>query len=171
MPYEEITIRPIGTVRNRSQKSGRAAGTWLERVAEMKAQADETSEIVIDGISEEALKHIEDFSHITVVYWAHLTDAMKLENTVKVHPMGNPEFPEVGVLASRSPVRPNPILITTVCLRERKGNVLIVTGLDALDGSPVLDIKPYTPERGALKYARIPDWMSRISREYDDAER
>jgi tRNA-Thr(GGU) m(6)t(6)A37 methyltransferase TsaA len=61
---------------------------------------------------------------------------------MKLHPKGNPDNPLVGVFASRSPNRPNPIGVTKVKLLEVRGNILVVKGLDALNGTPVLDIKP-----------------------------
>lgn len=79
--------------------------------------------------------------------------------------MGNRKFPLVGVFATRSPVRPNSILTSVVRLIERRGNVLQVTGLDALDGSPILDIKPYQP-CNEPKDIKIPDWMKKIHYEF-----
>ncbi len=167
MSYEEIRLRPIGMVRNESKKIAWQKENWRERAARMKAQRDAVSELIIDGVEVEALDNIEDYSHITVIYWAHLVDEVRRAETVKVHPIGNPEFPEVGVFATHSPVRPNPVLVTTARLLERNGNVLKVTGLDALDGSPVLDIKPYVPPQGELKDAAAPSWMRQINREFD----
>jgi len=169
MAYEGIRLTPIGIVRNRSEKAAWQEKGWLDRAARMKAQRDSLSDIVIDGVPEEALEGIEDYSHITVIYWAHLIDDRRRAATMKVHPIGNPDFPEVGVFATQSPVRPNPILCTPVRLLERKGNRLKVTGLDALDGSPVLDIKPYVSSQGELKNAMTPAWMQRINREFDEA--
>ena len=65
----------------------------------------------------------------------------------------------MGVFATRSPDRPNPIGKTTVKIVERRGNVLRVQGLDAIDGSPVLDIKPYLPGYDSVEGARAPSWM------------
>ena len=83
--------------------------------------------------------------------------------------MGNRDFPLVGVFATHSPVCPNSILATVVRLIERRGNVLKVTGLDALDGSPILDIKPYQPYQEP-KDIRVPDWMKKIHDEFTDDE-
>ena len=76
--------------------------------------------------------------------------------------MGNKDFPLVGVFATRSPVRPNSILTTVVCLVGRNGNVLRVAGLDALDGSTVLDIKPYFRDTLDADEIKVPDWMRDI---------
>jgi tRNA-Thr(GGU) m(6)t(6)A37 methyltransferase TsaA len=79
---------------------------------------------------------------------------------IKVHPKGNHNLPLVGVFASRSPARPNPIGITTVKLLERRENVLKVTGMDAIDGTPVLDIKPYIPGDDSSTEAKTPGWLT-----------
>ncbi|OYT47041.1 tRNA (N6-threonylcarbamoyladenosine(37)-N6)-methyltransferase TrmO [Candidatus Bathyarchaeota archaeon ex4484_231] len=88
----------------------------------------------------EALDGIEKLTHINVLYWMHrLTE--KNRGKLKVHPRGDLNRPLTGVFTTRSPVRPNPIGLTRVKLLKRKGKVLFVKGLDALDGSPVIDIK------------------------------
>lgn len=170
MNYEEIRLKPIGIVRNKSVKIARQENNWFNRAMQIKKQRESVSEIIIDAVLMEALDAIENYSHITVIYWAHLVDEQRRTTTMKVHPIGNPDFPEVGVFATQSPVRPNSILITPVRLLERKGNILVVTGLDALDGSPVLDIKPYVSSQGELKNAVTPAWMQRINREFDESK-
>ena len=77
----------------------------------------------------------------------------------KVHPRGQQELPLVGRFATRSPTRPNPIGKTTVKLLERRGNILKVTGLDAIDGTPVIDIKPYIPGYDSVLDTRVPPWV------------
>jgi tRNA-Thr(GGU) m(6)t(6)A37 methyltransferase TsaA len=78
-----------------------------------------------------------------------------------VHPKRNQNLPLVGVFATRSPVRPNPMGMATVKLLEHRDNVLKVIGLDAIDGTPVLDIKPYIPGSDSPAAARTPDWLSK----------
>lgn len=165
-----IQIKPVGIIRNNSKDPswGKAlsALSWQERAARMKEQRESVSEPVIDADLDGILDGIEDFSHIVVLYWAHLVPGER-RSTTKMHPLGNQGFPMVGVFATRSPVRPNSILIAVVRLVERKGNVLKVTGLDALDGSPILDIKPYKPDQG-LKDVSVPDWMRQIHDEFSE---
>ena len=162
--FQTIQLKPVGIVRNQSKDPSwgdtMSKLDWQERAAKMKEQSKSISELIIDTSLEGILDGIEDFSHIMVLYWAHLAPADRLSVT-KVHPMGNKDFPLVGVFATHSPVRPNPILVTVVRLNERRANILRVTGLDALDDSPILDIKPYHPyhEPGGI---RIPDWMKKI---------
>jgi len=133
----------------------------------MKEQEESESELVIDPGLNEMLDGIEEFSHIVVLYWAHLVPQEK-RLTTRVHPMGNREFPLVGVFATHSPVRPNSILTTVVRQVERQGNIIKVTGLDALDGSLILDIKPYNPELQNLQDVRVPGWMREIRREFNE---
>jgi tRNA-Thr(GGU) m(6)t(6)A37 methyltransferase TsaA len=167
-----IRLKPVGVIKNLS-KAPSWGGTlrklgWRERAARMREQSESVSELIIDAGLDGILDGIEDFSHIMVLYWAHLAPEER-RSVMKVHPMGNKDFPLVGVFATHSPVRPNSILVTVVRLIERKGNVLKVTGLDALDGSPILDIKPYQPYK-EIKNIRVPDWMRKINEEFANDE-
>ncbi len=103
------------------------------------------TKIVILPKLEQALYRIEYYSHIIVLYYFH-TLRTEQGKPLKVHLKGDPNLPEVGVLASRAQNRPNPIGLTIVKLLDRRSNILVVKGLDAFNGSPVLDIKPYIPQ-------------------------
>lgn len=118
-----------------------------------------TAEIIIDESLTEALDGLEGFSHIIVLYWMHL--AAREKKRLKTHPMGRQDVPPQGLFATRSPNRPNPIGKTTVRLLERRGNVLKVQGLDAIDGTSVIDIKPYMPGYDSAAGATTPDWVVR----------
>lgn len=117
------------------------------------------SEIVINENLTEALDGVEGFSHIIVLYWMHR--AIRENKRLKTHPMGRTDVPEQGIFAVRTPNRPNPIGKSTVRLLERRGNILKIQGLDAIDGTPVIDIKPYIPGYDSAKDARTPDWIVR----------
>lgn len=166
----EIKLRPVGFVRNQSKEAawGNACGSlgWEQRAARMKDQLESISELIFDPDFDVALDGIDEFSHLTVLYWAHLSPQER-SSVKKVHPMGNKDFPMVGVFATHSPIRPNSILTTTVRLIERHDNVLKVTGLDALDGSPIVDIKPYHPYHEP-KNIKVPEWMLKIHNVFDD---
>ncbi|TXT65679.1 MAG: S-adenosyl-L-methionine-binding protein [Promethearchaeota archaeon] len=103
------------------------------------------SQLVIFEEFVEALEKIEEYSHIIVIYWAHLIES-KERKLRKVNPGGFTQFSERGVFSSRSQARPNPICFTTVKLLLREENILYVENLDALNKSPIIDIKPYTPQ-------------------------
>jgi len=140
----EITLKAIGTVRNEIKEPVRHPAK------------DVVSEIVVDSGLTEALDNLDDFSHIIVLYWIHKSPRRAPK---KVRPRGNPDLELMGVFATRSPDRPNPIGKSTARLLERRGNVLKVQGLDAIDGTPVLDIKPYIPGYDSADNARTPSWV------------
>ena len=98
------------------------------------------SKIMIDKQYSDGLLGIEDWSHLYVIYWM---DRILEEKKTLLCPGNDSGMPTVGIFATRAPVRPNPIGLTLVELVRREENVLVVKGLDALDGTPVLDIKPY----------------------------
>ncbi len=108
---------------------------------------------------------IEDFSHVMVLYWAHCIPP-ESRSLTKIHPMGRKEFPLMGIFATCSPARPNPVLATVVQLLERNGNVLKVKGLDAVDGSPVIDIKPFAPGFYPSEEVKTSEWMEQIQKEF-----
>ncbi len=108
-----------------------------------------------------ALQGIEGFSHLWVFYWFHQNDRPEERATLKVHPRRDPANPLTGVFATRAPVRPNLIGICACRLVKVQGNVLEVADLDALDGSPILDLKPYIPEGDSIPGAATPEWLKR----------
>jgi tRNA-Thr(GGU) m(6)t(6)A37 methyltransferase TsaA len=161
----EIQIKQVGIIRNRNKVTNwdEAWGnlSWKEKTDKMKQQHQDISELVIDTDLEGILDGIDEFSHILVLYWAHL-GLMEKRSMTRVHPMGRQDFPLTGIFATLSPVRPNPILVTVVKLVEHDGNILKVTGLDAMDGSPILDIKPYTGSLITTEAIKVPDWIRQI---------
>ncbi|MEM3695048.1 MAG: tRNA (N6-threonylcarbamoyladenosine(37)-N6)-methyltransferase TrmO [Candidatus Bathyarchaeia archaeon] len=104
------------------------------------------------------LKGIEEFSHLIVLYWIHLRDEEKERRTLLVFPRRHAVNVEVGVFACRSPSRPNPIGLCVVELVRVEDCKLIVSGLDAFEGSPIIDVKPYIPRADAVLNARAPEW-------------
>jgi len=142
-----MSLKAIGMVRNEIKQPIRHG--WREIV----------SDIVINPGLTEALDRLEEFSHIIVLYWMHQLPAGR-QLSLKVHPMGKTELPLVGRFATRSPNRPNPVGQATVRLLERRGNILKVKGLDAIDGTPVIDIKPYIPGYDSASDAKAPPWIT-----------
>jgi len=142
-----ITLKAIGIVRNEVKQKPEYG--WREIVSEIEVNSSLT----------EALDGLDEFSHIIILYWMHqVTATNKL--SLKAHPKGKPELPLVGRFATRSPNRPNPIGKATVRLLERQGNILKVKGLDAIDGTPVIDIKPYLPGYDSVADAKVPPWAT-----------
>jgi len=142
-----MTVKAIGIVRNGIKEMPPDRRDWWQ---------DTVSEIVIDNNLAEALDGLEGFSHIIVLYWMHRLTPGKMP--LKVHPMGKKEIPLTGLFATRSPNRPSPIGKATVKLLRRRGNILMVKGLDAFDGTPVIDIKPYLPGYDSADDATMPQW-------------
>lgn len=124
-----------------------------------------TSEILVFDKYADCLEGIEGFSHLLVLYWSHkITDEGRAIH--QVHPAGQSDIPLKGVFATRSPARPNPICVTTVGLLSREGSRLKVEGLDAVDGSPVVDIKPHHPYFDAPGDVRLAGWMEELMRRF-----
>lgn len=149
---DQITVTPIGVVRGGRNQI--YEDNW----------GGVTAAIVLDPAEVEpaATAGLEDFSHVNVVFRFHLAVSARRG---AFHPRGNPEWPPVGVLAGRSPLRPNHIGVSCCEVLAVDGLELTVRGLDALDGSPVLDIKPYLTEMAPRQEVREPDWARAIMRE------
>ena len=103
-----------------------------------------------------ALRGILPGAELIILTWLHLAD----RDTQVVHPRGNPDNPPTGVFNTRSPDRPNPIGLSTVRLIAVRENVLEIEGVDMLDGTPLLDIKPYVPEFDSEAEIRL-GWLER----------
>ena len=107
----------------------------------------------------DALLGLGDFSHIWVLYGFHENDIPEKRATLRVHPMKNPKNPLTGVFATHSPARPNLIALTRCRIRSIEDTVIELDDIDALDGSPVLDIKCYIPDSGEDRDVRVPEWI------------
>jgi len=130
-------------------------------VGQVEEVENETSKIRIFPEYAKGLLKIEDFSHIIVLYWLHLRDNEKDRSVLRVIPRMHEGAPEVGVFSSRSPSRPNPIGLCVVKLIHIEKNILTVEGLDALPGSPIVDVKPYLPRADMIADAKAPQWTER----------
>ena len=146
IPREPISYKAIGVVRNHVRES-RPDG-W----------EDVRSDIILRDDLAAALDPIEGFSHVIVVF--HIDGVPESARRLTL-PVGNEvPPPERGVLATRSQLRPNPIGVSVVEVMHRRKHVLRVKGLDALNGTPVLDLKPYLPQYDAVATATLPPWAT-----------
>jgi len=169
-----MQLTPVGEVRSDIKTPMMSADeadlTLTERMENIKAyhRRVEASicELVIDPKWEELLDGIDAFSHILVLYWPHLLDSSR-RKLRKVHPMGRKDMPLQGIFATCSPARPNPVLVSAVPLVARKGNVLEVRGLEAVDGSPIIDVKPYSKNYLQVEGLKMPSWMEQLHRELE----
>ena len=151
MAFEKrITLKPIGFVRTQT-------------VGDEVKDKSRLSEIFIDCELTQALEGISGFSHVFVLFWLHEITGKERE-TLKVHPRGRRDMPLLGVFATRTNLNPNPIGLTLCELVKVEGNVLTVRGLDAYNGTPVLDVKPYDSWDCAPN-ARMPDWWMKLEKE------
>ena len=145
VPREPAVFRPIGVVRNNVHE--RYEGWESVR-----------SDLIFRDDLLDALDGIEGYSHVIVVFHLHAVPDEQ-RTTGRIHPRGDPQYPLQGVLATRSQRRPNAIGVAVVPLLRRRRNVLRVRGLDAINGTPLLDIKPYIPHYDSVADARVPDWV------------
>ena len=149
----EIEMKAVGVVQNsldRAPISGAWRVAWKEVI----------SQIVVRSEFAPALDGIEAFSHLFILFWLHKVSEEE-RRTYRIHPSNNTSFPLVGAFATRTRHRPNPIGISVVQLVEVRSNVLLVKGLDAVDGTPVLDIKPYVPAFDLpLEEVRTGPWVN-----------
>jgi L-fuculose-phosphate aldolase len=131
----EFVVRAIGVVRSALKDPADAP--------KQGALTGQEAEIVVDPAYLPALEGLDrGKGKIIVICWMHRADRGRL----KVHPQGQEELPKRGVFSTRSPHRPNPVSLHTVTLLSIEGNVLRVRGMDAIDGTPVIDIKSHSPE-------------------------
>ena len=142
-----ITLLPVGVVHN--EVAGAKYGNWgnVVSLVEMQPQYAEA----LDGLAE--------FSHIEVIFWI---DRAHAPDTPRIHPRDRKDLPLVGYFATRTPNRPNRLGLSVAKLLKVEGSTLVVEGLDAFDGTPVLDVKPYIPRQELAQGVRIPDWLAQI---------
>ncbi|MEW6670417.1 MAG: tRNA (N6-threonylcarbamoyladenosine(37)-N6)-methyltransferase TrmO [Thermodesulfobacteriota bacterium] len=148
-----IQFQPIGIVKSPVTKL--SGGNWGEVQSEIHLNAS-----YVGG-----LKGLEEFSHIVVVFYLDRSTFVPSEHLLR-RPRGRENQPEVGVFAQRSKYRPNLIGITTVKLLSINHNVLTVLALDATDGTPVLDLKPYMPVFDKVEDATVPAWVAEFEKGY-----
>lgn len=153
-PDHTIVMSPIGWVRG-----GRAEATdddWGEEVCAI---------VLDDRYPPEAVAGLEDFSHLEVLYVFDRID----ESTINLgarHPRGRTDWPLVGIFAQRAKARPNRIGVTVCELLEVVDRTVTVRGLDAVDGSPVLDLKPFMSEFAPRGTVRQPAWSHELMKDY-----
>ena len=120
---------------------------------------------LIDGFSPDALAGLDQFSHVEIIY---LFDQVNPDDVLRTsrHPRSNPDWPEVGIFAQRAKMRPNRIGVTVCRLLAVDGLSLTVEALDAINGTPVLDIKPYMAEFGPRGEVNQPVWSHELMSTY-----
>jgi len=153
MPEAEFNLRPIGWVR--SPVSSPRDHDW----------GSVESDIVLDSEYAGGLEGIGDFSHVLVLTLLHGA-RYEAERHLRRRPQGRDDMPRVGIFSQRAKDRPNPIGVTCVPLLAVASDSIRVRGLDAIDGTPVLDIKPHFPQYDSPKDVMVPEWVDRLMRDY-----
>ncbi len=150
---KQIIMQPVGFVS--SQIASQTDENWGETSAR------------IDLLDEYAggLSGLADFSHAIIVTYLHQAKFESIKGLQR-HPREREDMPEVGIFAQRAKDRPNPIGITVVEIMSARESYLEVRGLDAIDGTPVLDIKPYYPIFDNVDSPKVPEWVDRLMENY-----
>lgn len=148
-----LTLQPIGRVVQGPSYPPEPG--WEEREAQIEVEPAWAG----------ALEGIEGFSHIWLLWWLDRRDTPP--ERLLVHPEGRAEIPLVGIFGTRSPHRPNPLAMTVVELLDRRGSCLQVRGLDACQGTPILDIKPYLRRGDLVPTASMPGWLEHLWQLHD----
>ncbi len=142
---DPITVAPIGVVRNGERDPARQ--DWTRVRSRIEVRPDVAP----------ALDGLEGFSHVIVVGWLDRIPE-ELRDRRRARPGGDDRLPLLGALALRGGARPNPLSVTVCRLRSVRGARVEVEGLDLIDGTPVLDLKPYIAAYDAAPDATLPDW-------------
>jgi tRNA-Thr(GGU) m(6)t(6)A37 methyltransferase TsaA len=149
----EIKLKPIGYV----------SSPVIERMDENWGKI--TSRIILQPEYIGALSGLEDFSHAIIVTYLHQAHYEK-EKHLQRRPQGLESMPKVGILSQRAKNRPNPIGVTAARIINVGNDYLEIQGLDAINDTPVLDIKPYYPQYDKIDSPSVPEWVNRLMEKY-----
>lgn len=152
-----IEVRPIGWVHSDIQTPQDDQWKGFPSVIELDSQ-----------IATEAIQGLEEFSHLEIVFHFHLVEPDTICSGSR-HPRHQKHWPEVGIFAQRAKRRPNGLAVSRCRLERIDGRKIHVLDLDAVDGSPVLDIKPYMRETAPIGDVRQPEWSEELMRHYYDS--
>jgi tRNA (adenine37-N6)-methyltransferase len=153
--YEPIVMRPIGAVH--SPVTEPLDDVWGNVISHIELDPAQ--------FTPEALLGVSDYSHVVIVFVLDRIPEEKIERGGR-HPRGRTDWPKVGIFAQRAKNRPNRIAITTCALKSVDDLTLTVEGLDAIDGTPVLDIKPYLEGFAPRGDVREPAWSRELMAGY-----
>ena len=149
----QITLQSIATTHNSRKEV--TDDNWGEVTTEITLE---------EHIPTEAFEGIEAFSHLEILFYFDKVDDSKI--VFSGRPRGNPDYPVMGIFCQRKKDRPNKIGLCTVTLQAHNGRTIIVKGLDAIDGTPILDIKPVFKEFQPRKEIMQPEWVADLMKEY-----
>ena len=150
----QYSIKPIAFVKNsRKEIEDDHWGSIISRIE------------LAENVHELSLKGIDEFSHLEIIFYFDRVSDDKIQYEAR-HPRNNKNYPEVGIFAQRGKNRPNKLGVTIVELLELQQRTLIVRGLDAIDGTPIIDIKPVMKEFLPKDQVRQPNWSISLMENY-----
>jgi len=146
---QKFTVHPVGFIRNKQEEC--------------------KLEILTKYIP--SLEALEGFSHIHVLWWAHLFDNENDRSNLTAHPPYKTAPGEMGIFATRSPIRPNPIALTVVKVLgiDYQHGIINIPYIDAENASPILDVKPYHPTADRVREVNVPDWCDHWPKWHEDS--
>jgi len=150
-----LELTPVGVVVG--GRSGPEDDDWAEVRATVRLDSEQFSPAAVAGL--------EEFSHLEVVYVFDRADPAKTQSGAR-HPRGRADWPQVGIFAQRGKDRPNHLGVSRCRLLHVAGLDLTVEALDAIDGTPVLDVKPWMAEFGPIGQVHQPRWASELMARY-----
>jgi tRNA-Thr(GGU) m(6)t(6)A37 methyltransferase TsaA len=153
--FHPMSVVPIGTVR----------GGRVEPADDRWGDVEAEIELDSSRFGPDSLRGLDEFSHLDVIFVFHLRDPDSLVSGAR-RPRGLSDLPEVGIFAQRASGRPNRIGVSTCELLGVAGTTVVVRGLDAIDGTPVLDMKPHLLEMGPRGPVREPSWVREVMDHY-----
>jgi tRNA-Thr(GGU) m(6)t(6)A37 methyltransferase TsaA len=152
--YMKLLIEPIGTVHSERSEAvddhWKSVRSWIE---------------LIDELPEESLYGLGDFSHVEIIYYFHKVDKKKII-VASEHPREDPKWPKVGIFAQRKRARPNLLGATIARIEGIERKRIYLSYFDAIEGTPVIDIKPIFKEYLPLEEIIQPEWVSEVMKEY-----
>ena len=155
--FEAISLVPIGNV----------CGGRTDPVDDRWGAVEAEIRLDPQRFGPDSLAGLDEFSHLDVVFFFHLRDESTLVTGAR-KPRGIADLPEVGIFAQRASGRPNRLGVSTCELLGVTGTSVSVRGLDAIDGTPVVDMKPHLAEMGPRGQVREPEWVTRLMQHYWD---
>ncbi|MFN8289109.1 MAG: SAM-dependent methyltransferase [Chitinophagaceae bacterium] len=149
----EIILKPVAFVKN--SRTGMSDDFWGDVISEIELAPE---------VPDEAFDGIDSFSHIEIIFSFDKADKTKV--VYSGHPRGNPQWPHTGIFAQRKKDRPNSLGLTVAAMVKREGRKIWVRNLDAINGTPVLDIKPVIKEFLPQGEIKQPSWCSELMKDY-----
>lgn len=151
---KQIVLRPIGAARTDEEKG--------------------IFQIIIQERFRPALKELDKYTHVNVLWWAHQSDTAqkrRITQVDKLPPFYGNDAPTMGIFATRSEYRPNPIALTSVQIVkiDHTKGIIDLNYFDALDGTPIVDLKPYLPMTDLIQTARYPKYLQHWPKNNEDA--